>query len=181
MNGLELNKIAASILIAGLIAMVIGNITDFLYKPEYNVAKRGYQVTVQDTTSQSAAAPAEPQFTSDDIIKFIKAGNADNGKELAKKCSICHNFAQGGPNMVGPNLWNVVGGPQHHRPDYSYSQAVQSLTGQWTYENLFHFLNSPRKFIPGTKMTFVGFDKPQDISDVIMYLRSLSDNPIPLP
>jgi cytochrome c len=181
MNGLELNKIAASILLAGLIAMVVGNTTNFLYKPQYVPLQKGYKIDVQETASPDKTVAAQPQLTPDDIIKIIKAGNPDNGKEIVKKCSLCHTFTNGGPNAVGPNLWNIVGGPQHHKSDYSYSPTLQGANDKWTYINLFHFINSPRTFLPGTKMTFIGLNKPQDIGDVIAYLRTLSDNPIPLP
>lgn len=182
MDGFELNKIAASVLIAGLIAMMAGNITDFLYRPEPNPAKRGFQVEVTEATNTVGQTPAsEPQITKEDIMKFIKAGNVERGQDIAKKCSLCHTFTQGGANGVGPNLWNIVGGPQHHKSDYSYSSVLQAASDKWSYENLFHFINSPRKFLPGTKMTFVGLSKPQDLADLIMYLRTLSDNPLALP
>src|SRR3546814_9386601 len=49
------------------------------------------------------------------------------------------------------------------------------------YENLNHFLHDPRDFAPGTKMTFRGFSKPEDVANVVAYLRTLSGNPAPLP
>jgi cytochrome c len=51
----------------------------------------------------------------------------------------------------------------------------------WTYEALDEFIAGPRAAIPGTKMTFAGIKKPEERADVILYLRSLSDNPKPLP
>ena len=53
--------------------------------------------------------------------------------------------------------------------------------GTWTYEDLYHMIHKPTEYIPGTKMNFIGFKKPEDVADVIAYLRSLSDNPVPLP
>jgi len=39
----------------------------------------------------------------------------------------------------------------------------------------------PQAFVRGTKMAFVGMPKEQDRADVIAYLRTMSDNPPPLP
>jgi len=98
-----------------------------------------------------------------------------------KKCKACHTADQGGPNRVGPNLWNVVGGPKAHAEDFSYSDAITGLGGEWTYADLDAYLTKPKDFAPGTKMTFAGLKKPKDRAAVISYLRTLSDSPKPLP
>ena len=64
---------------------------------------------------------------------------------------------------------------------YSYSQAFSALKGKWDYPDLFHYLYDPKAAIPGNKMGFIGLKKPEEIADVIAYLRTLSDNPTPLP
>ena len=65
---------------------------------------------------------------------------------------------------------------------FSYSSGLSGHAGEsWTYENLNAFLHSPRDFAPGTKMSFRGFAKPEDIANVVAYLRSLSGSPAPLP
>jgi cytochrome c len=100
---------------------------------------------------------------------------------IAKQCMACHNFAKGGPNMVGPNLWGVLGGPHAHKKDYSYSDAMKNFKGTWDYESVNKFIHKPQEFVPGTKMGFAGLKKVQDRADVIAWLRLQSDNPIPLP
>ena len=64
-------------------------------------------------------------------------------------------------------------------PRPSRTRARTGFT--WTYDNLNQFLTDPRKFIPGTKMTFAGLKKEQERADVVAYLRTLADNPAPLP
>ena len=178
MNGLELNKIAASILLAGVVAMLVANITDAIYMPHYHDNVRGYTAPVTITAPKATdAAPTEPIK----IGQLMAAADPARGQGDIKKCAICHDFTDGGPNKVGPNLWNVLGGPKAHRKDYNYSAAMSSKGGTWTYEEIFHFLNGPRAFLPGTKMSFPGFSKPQDVADVIAYLRTLSNSPLPLP
>ncbi len=178
MSGLEWNKIIAAILVAGLIGMVSGNLANILYRPNIN-ATPGYVVEV--TESAPAAGGAEPVEVAVDVIALLAHANADNGANLVKKCSICHDFTKGGPNRVGPNLWNVVGNKKISHDDFAYSKALVAMGGTWTYEDLYHMINKPSSFIPGTKMNFIGFKKPQDVADVIAYLRTLSDSPVPLP
>ena len=64
---------------------------------------------------------------------------------------------------------------------FSYSEALASKGGQWTYDDLDQFLKSPRDYAPGTKMTFAGLKKASDRAEVILYLRDHTDNPPPLP
>ena len=178
MSGLEWNKIIAAILVAGLIGMVSGNLANILYRPDIN-AKAGYVIEVTETAP--AVGGSEPVEVAVDIIALLAKANADNGANLVKKCSICHDFTKGGPNRVGPNLWNIVDNKKGHRNDFAYSKALLAKGGTWTYEDLYHMINRPSAFIPGTKMNFIGFKKPQDVADVIAYLRTLSDSPVPLP
>lgn len=174
---LEKNKILASILVAGLIAMVTGNLADMLYRPNIN-AKSGYIVE----TSGNAQVDQDTKVTVQiDIVDLLSKANASRGADLVKKCSICHDFTKGGANRVGPNLWNIVENKKAHSPTFVYSKALLAKGGTWTYEDLYHMIHKPTEYIPGTKMNFIGFKKPEDVADVIAYLRSLSDNPVPLP
>jgi cytochrome c len=58
---------------------------------------------------------------------------------------------------------------------------MKAKGGKWTFEELDKFLTHPQGYIPGTKMTFAGFQKPTQRANLIAYLRTLSDNPVPLP
>src|SRR4029453_12960968 len=58
---------------------------------------------------------------------------------------------------------------------------MKSKGGKWSFEELDKFLANPRRDIPGTAMTFAGIERDRQRADVIAYLRTLSDNPVPLP
>ena len=170
MSGFELNKIAASVLLASLIAMLVGFIANILYKPNFKVANRGYSVEVTETVGTSATVE-EVKF---DIAELMKTANAEAGKEIVKKCISCHSFDKGGANKVGPHLWNVDGRDKASVEGYSYSAALKAIGGKWDDESLFHFLHKPSKFVPGTKMSFIGLSKGQDLANVVLYLKTMA-------
>jgi cytochrome c len=134
------------------------------------------------TTAPAAAAGTQTAAaTTASLPDLLKAADPAAGEKIAAKCKACHDLSKGGPNKIGPNLWDIVGNKQAHLDNFSYSDAVKGLGGQWTYENLDKFLTKPKDYAPGTKMTFPGLPKPEDRAALIAYLRSLSDSPKPLP
>jgi cytochrome c len=126
--------------------------------------------------TEAAAPPAAP------IAERLKTADVAKGEQISKKCLQCHDFAKGGPNKIGPNLWGIVGSHPAEVPNYSFSDAMQARKDKaWTYEELDAFLAQPKTDIPGTKMTFPGLPKPEDRADIIAWLRQQSDSPVPLP
>jgi cytochrome c len=179
MDSFEMNKMAAAVLSAGIIAMVVGFVGSALVKPPV-LAKKAY--IVQGVEAPAAGGAPKPAEQLAPVAPLLASANPQHGADLAKVCSACHTFQKGQPPGVGPNLYGVVGGPHAHEQGYSYSPAMSALKNeQWTYEELNAFLAHPQQTIKGTKMTFAGLPKPQDRADVIAYLRSLNDNPPPLP
>jgi cytochrome c len=180
----EMNKIAAAVLVAAILAMVSGILADRLIEPK-PLQKNVYAVAVpkseQQPAQQAAAKPAGPE----PITPLLASASVDAGKEVSKKCAVCHTFDKGGPNRVGPNLYGVVGSPMAEgRGGFPFSDALKEAAkktgGKWTIDNLNHWLWNPQSFAKGTKMTFVGLPKAKDRADIIAYLNSLSDNPQPL-
>ena len=178
MDSFEMNKVAAAILLAGIVAMVIGIVGNVLVHP-HPLAKPAYVVQGVEATP---GAPAKEPEALPPVTPLLASANVEHGATVAKVCSACHTLQKGQPPGVGPNLYGVVAGPHAHEQGYSYSTAMAALKSQpWTYEALNEFLAHPQQTVKGTKMTFAGITKPQDRADVIAYLRSLSDNPPPLP
>lgn len=113
----------------------------------------------------SAPAPA-PQ-----IAGLI--GNPEAGKKVSRQCAACHTFDEGGPNRVGPNLWNVVGSDVAAHDGFNYSDAMKGVEGTWTLEQLHAWVADPKGFAPGNKMTFAGVKSEDDINNLIAYLQTL--------
>ncbi len=182
MSGFELNKIAASILLASLIAMICGTIVNILYKPNLSPKERGYVIPVHNSNvnTEGNIESSTASETPIDIPALMKSANIANGGSIIKKCISCHSLEKNGPSRVGPHLWGVVDRKKASISDYKYSAALIDIGGVWDYESLFKMLRKPSKFAPGTKMSFAGLSNPQDIADVIEYLRvNAHDSPIP--
>lgn len=102
-------------------------------------------------------------------------GNPEAGKKVAAKCKACHTFDKGGKNGIGPNQWGVFGASFAHTEGFNYSAAILAEKGKkvWDEANLDKWLENPRAFLPGNKMTFNGLKKPQERADLIAYLKTL--------
>ncbi len=168
MSGIELNKIAAAILLASLIAMIVGFVANILYKPKLELAQRGYHLEIEAGDAGNIKAQEEKPV---DIKELMAKANAEAGAVVIKRCVSCHSFDSAGANKVGPNLWKVAGGPKAHKKDFSYSKAMETAGGVWDDESLYKFLHKPSKFMPGTKMSFAGLSKPEEIANVIAFLK----------
>lgn len=83
----------------------------------------------------------------------------------------CDVRAQGGASKTGPNLHGLFGRTSGTVEGYSYTQANRDKGVTWNDQTLFDYLENPKKYIPGTKMAFAGFKKPQERADVIAYLK----------
>jgi cytochrome c len=100
------------------------------------------------------------------------AGDAAAGKQVFKKCALCHT-AEPGKNKIGPSLAGVIGRESGTAPNYNYSEAMKNAHKKWTPEELDTYLTDPRKEVPGTKMIFPGLKDEKDRQNVIAYLETL--------
>jgi cytochrome c len=129
------------------------------------------------------AAPAEGAAAAEGggIAPLLAAANPEHGQSLTRACGACHSFEAGGPVKVGPPLYGVVGRDIASVDGFAYSDAMHGKDGAWDFDKLDHYLTNPKEWAPGTKMAYAGIKKDQDRADVIAYLRSLAEEPVPLP
>ena len=176
MDSFELNKVAGAVLGALLFAVGSGFVAELIYHPK-PAGNAGYPLPEPEpkAASTEAAPKAEP------IAVRLANADAEKGKAGTKACAACHSFEKGGPNKVGPHLWDVVERQKAHEPGFEYSAALKEKGGTWTYDDLDHFLENPKGWVKGTKMAFAGIGSPSERANVVAYLRTLSDSPKPLP
>jgi cytochrome c len=106
----------------------------------------------------------------------LPAGDVKKGEGLFKsRAAQCHTANKGGQNGVGPNLYGIVGRMSGTVEGYTYSKANIDSNTVWTPEVLDVYLENPKKFMPGTKMSFAGIKKIQERADLIAYLVTLQE------
>jgi cytochrome c len=126
-------------------------------------------------------APTSPLETGlPDFASAIASASLSNGQMIAERCAPCHNWEEGDGNLIGPNLFAIVGSAKAGVEGFSYSPAFQTLAGNWSDAELFAFLEQPTIFAPGTFMAFAGLPNEQDRLDLIATMRSWSNDPAPL-
>ena len=99
------------------------------------------------------------------------AGDLENGRRVFARCRSCHTLPEGGPNLTGPNLWNVFGRQAGALEGYNYSPALAAADFAWDAGRLDAWLNDPRGFLPGNKMSFAGVRDERDRRDLIGWLK----------
>src|ERR1700728_751572 len=178
MDSFELNKILVAVLGTCLIWLVTSSAAGALFAPN-KPEKPGFEIAVKEEAAggekAAAAAPPEP------IEKLLQTASVQKGEQAAKKCAACHDFTKGGPNKVGPNLYGIVGDKKGEGRGFNFSAAMKAKGGTWSYEDLNQFISNPKGFVPGTAMGFAGIQKDSERADVIDYLHTLADSPVPLP
>lgn len=180
MSDLTFNKIAGAVLATGLAMIGLGQLSAGIYGSEAP-AKPGFLVEVVEEGG-GAAAVAD---TLPDWGTVLPTADVEAGKAVFAKCSSCHAIAQGGANGTGPGIWGVEGRKPGSHAGFAYSAGMTEFGAKqasWDYDHIYEFIKAPAKYIPGTKMTFVGLKKSEDRINVIAYMRSQGGTlPIPAP
>ena len=182
MDSFEINKIIAAVLLTVLIIIGIGKFTDILFHVE-KPKESAYKIEGLDVASTSAPSSemATKIIEAVDIKALLAMGDLGHGEKVFKKCSACHMIASGGKNMIGPNLWSVIGRTAGSVNDYKYSKAMVAYGKEWSFEEMNSYLIKPQAYVKGTKMAFAGLRKEKDRASVILFMNSKSSNPKPLP
>ncbi|RFU11792.1 cytochrome C [Rhodobacteraceae bacterium W635] len=104
---------------------------------------------------------------------LAQEGDPERGAILFRQCNSCHVAEPDGPARTGPNLYGVIGRTAGTLEDTRYSPAMREAGENglvWTQESLDGFLQDPRGYMPGSRMSFRGMRDLQDRMDVIAFL-----------
>ena len=166
------NTINGWVLFAGIVALGGTIVSGEVFKAE-RPEEMGYPI--EGVVTDDGGEAAKP------IEFYLASADSAKGEQVFKKCTACHNADKGGANALGPNLWGVLGEPVGKGHGFPFSEALAGHGGTWDWNTLSDWLANPKKFAPGTKMTFAGLSNPEDRANVIAFLNAHSDSPLPLP
>jgi len=177
MDSFEINKILGAVLGTCLFLVAVHIASGAIYaRPA--PAKPGYEIAVKEEQPAQEKAGAAKEVP---IATLLGTASAQQGAQAAKICLTCHNMAKGQGAKVGPDLYGIVGRAVAGEAGFNYSAALKAKGGTWTFEALDPWIANPRGDVPGTLMTFGGVPNQKQRADIIAYLNSNSDNPLPLP
>lgn len=184
MDSWDFNKLAGAILSALLLAMGGGTLSDILKGGGHgdDHAKPGYELPKLASTGSGGGAASAAAFSPAAVLGLLKNASAESGQDVFKRCTACHTPDKDGKAGTGPNLWSILGRPVASSASFPrYSAAMKGKGGSWTFESLAAYLHDPRAAVPGNQMAFAGIKSNEELADILAYLRSLSDKPLPLP
>jgi cytochrome c len=170
------NKISLAVLGTLLGTMALGVFTSAIFAPG-KIEKPGFDLpgVVAEAAAPAAAAPETP------LPELLAKADVAKGQADAKACEACHSFAKGGAVKIGPPLYGVVGRPIASVAGFAYSDGLKALGGAWTYEELDKWITKPTAVVSGTKMSYPGDSHENQRGDILAYLQTLSDSPVPFP
>jgi len=137
-------------------------------------AAEGEEMAAGEEAAEDAAAEEDAGGAEDGFAALVAAADPAEGKKAYRQCQACH-VADKEQNRVGPHLVDVVGREVASVESFNYSDALKGLGGAWTLDKLNAWLEDPRGFAPGNKMTYSGMRKEEDRASVIAYLQSLAN------
>lgn len=130
--------------------------------------KQGYLIEVANADEGAADEPEEEL----DFAAMMLSADAAKGEKVFSKCKACHKL-EDGANGTGPHLFSVVDRPIAIVDGFGYSEVLATKGGEWDHEALQAFLENPKGWAPGTKMSFGGLKKPTDRANLIAYLETI--------
>ena len=185
MGDLFWNKVAGAVLAVGLLILGLQTLSHVLVESDgADLETMAYPIDLEAIGAASASAEPEEPAGPPDFGALLASADISAGERVARRCTSCHSFEEGGRNGTGPALYGVMGRDVGEVDGFRYSNAMLEYAEggtEWMYQNMYDYLENPGGYVPGTAMSFAGLRDQQDRINVIAYMRSQDDNPPPLP
>lgn len=157
------------------LSLTLSIYTSWCFASEHSIS------AADETKNKQALSHYRPEL-SIEFKLLLKNSDVDAGKEyFMRKCSSCHDEEKSETHGKGPNLWNVMGRKAGISPGFDYSDAMRQSGHIWNYATLNYYLTRTKRAVPGRIMNFKGIRKDSDRAKLMLFLRSMNDNPPPLP
>ena len=181
MGSLFFNKLAAALLAIVLVVLGLTTLGDSLFNVE-QPEEYGYPVDL--AALESSAGAEEEEEGPIDFGVLLASADISAGERVARRCASCHTFDSGMADGTGPHLYGVLGRAVAAVDGFNYSGAMQEYAETvdgWGYENMFNFLENPRRYMPGTAMSFAGLRDQEDRINLIAYMHEQGSSDMPFP
>lgn len=131
------------------------------------------------TKTSAAALPGKLFFaflilSAGTAVAVAANGDKAAGEKVFRQCAACHAIGPGAANGVGPELNGLIGRKAGTSAGYRYSAAMKNSGLTWDEETFTKYIQDPRGVVRGTKMTFRGLKKAEDIANVLAYIESFN-------
>ena len=176
----ELNKIFCAILSAILVYLLASFTSELLYNVDKKkVTKLSYKIeNVEDKNEDLNEVNVDSElkiYTELELNQLLKKADLDKGKTFVNKnCASCHDLNMPIKNKIGPSLATIFDRKIGNLSDYKYSKTLLNVNKKWNIVNLYYFLEKPKEWAPGTKMSYRGISDSKKLLNTIKYLRENS-------
>jgi cytochrome c len=152
--------------------------TDLVARTPIHLARFHGHAEIADYLMANGVVLPKPE----PIAAKLASADVEKGRAyFDSNCDGCHTNEAGKGGKLGPNLWGIVGRDKASMPDAKHSKTLLAWEGVWNYEDLSTYLYGPTLTTPGVQMVTPGMPDETERVDLIGYLRTLSDSPMPLP
>ena len=175
----ESNKLFCAILSAILVYLL----ASFLSELVYNVDKKkniklSYNLEALEnikSNDKTDSVSEIKEISEIEINQLLEKADLEKGKSFVNKnCATCHDFNLPIKNKIGPSLATIHERKIGNLSGYKYSKTLLNMDKKWNLVNLYYFLEKPKEWAPGTKMSYRGISDSEKLINTIKYLRDNS-------
>ncbi len=172
------NKLLCAILSAFLVYLLASFVSELFYSVDKKKVKLSYNLETKTQDLDEAVTKMEiKKISESEINQLLEKANLEKGKSFVdKNCSSCHDLDMPIKNKIGPSLATILNRKIGSLEDYKFSKALLSNDKEWNILNLYYFLEKPKEWAPGTKMSYRGISDSTKLLNTIKYLRQNSLN-----
>ncbi len=175
----ETNKLLCAVLSAILVYLLASFMSELFYNiEEKKNAKLSYSLEKKEDSNNLDKTQEDlevKKITEIEINQLLETADLEKGKSFVNKnCASCHDFNMPIKNKIGPSLAKVLNRKIGSLSDYKYSKGLISIEKEWSLINLYYFLEKPKEWAPGTKMSYRGISDSTKLLNTIKYLKENS-------